>query len=197
MISMCSSTAGTTLRATVRTAGSTKDVARWAGDNALEVGGRFIRGTLPGERLGEGAGRTAKALDELARGRDSVERRCHRRDVTVRHEIAGLTIPNRFANARRVGCDDRGRACGGLEIRDAPALFWRGKDQRPRAAQQGELLILRYTPKKPHTVAEVKRTRQRFEPGAVVACPGDLEGRLTVLHRREGANDVMHSLVFF
>src|SRR5204863_8575852 len=123
------------------------------------------------------------------------EHRCHCRGVSMRYEIAGLTVPNRLANARRVGCNDRRRARGGLEIRDAPPFLRRGKDKRPSATQQGELLMLRDTPKKPHPVAEVKRMCERLEARPVVTRAGDLERCVAILHRREGTYGVMNSLV--
>src|SRR5438309_8765320 len=113
----------------------------------------------------------------------------------MRHEVASLAVPYRLANPRRIGCNDGCRARRGLEIGDPPSLFRGRKDQSPRATQQGQLFTLRDTPKKPHPVAEVKRVRERLETRAIVPCPGDLERRVAMLHRREGTDHVVHTLV--
>src|SRR6476646_165855 len=194
MISMCSSTWGTTLRTAMRTSRA-KPVRGWRCNNTREMRCRLVGRALPGKRLGERARRSTELLHELARGRDTIHRRRHRRGVSMRYEIACFTVSNGLANARRVGCNNRGRARGRLEIRNTPPFLRRGKNQRPRATQQGELLMLRDTPKKPHAVAEVKRMHERFEPRTVVAGAGDLERCLARLHLGEGPNHVMHSLV--
>src|SRR4030095_13962057 len=93
------------------------------------------------------------------------------------NEIAGLVVEDRLADARRVGCDHRRTARGCLEIRDAPSLLRRGEDERPRASQQAQLLVLADAPKKPHALAEVKRRGEALERGPVVAGTGDLEPR--------------------
>ena len=67
------------------------------------------------------------------------------------------------------------RARGGLEVRDPPPLLRRREHERPRAAQQRELLRLGDAPKKPHAIAEVKRARERLERRPIVARAGDLE----------------------
>src|SRR5205823_10338110 len=64
-------------------------------------------------------------------------------------------------------------------------------------AQQRQLFGLRDTPKKPHPLAEVKRTRECLESGPVIAGPGDLECCLPMLHLRERTNDMVDALVLF
>ena len=112
----------------------------------------LVGGALPREALGEHARFGAQALDELARLGDAPHRRGHRGHVAVRHEKARLTVAHRLANSRRVRRDDRRRAGRGLEVRDSPPLLWRRKHERPRAAQQRELLRLADSPKKLHAL---------------------------------------------
>src|SRR6185369_4933992 len=166
-----------------------------AGEHAIEVGGRLVRGALPGERLGEGARLRAEARHEVDVAGDARHRRGHRWCIAVRNEVACLTVTNRLVNAGRVRRDHWGAARGCLEIRDVLSLLRRGEDEGPRPPQQAQLLVLADAPKKPHALAEVKRRGELLERGAVVARTGDLEARGRVLHRGERLDDVLHALV--
>ena len=65
---------------------------RRRGHHLGKMRGCFLRRPLPSKRLGEATGRATQPLDEIARRRDPVQGGCHCGGVSMRNEIAGLTI---------------------------------------------------------------------------------------------------------
>src|SRR6185437_5418166 len=96
---------------------------------------------------------------------------------------------------RRIRRHDRRRARRCLEVRDPPSLLWRCQRERPCFTHQGQLRCVVDEAKKPYATPKVKRLRETFQLGAVVASPGNRERGRWMLQRRERADDEIHALV--
>src|SRR5688572_4788605 len=147
--------------------------SRYGGQMRLGLEG----GSFPGERLSEPTRVGTERPDQRRRAGNSPESRSHRGCVAMWYKEARLTITYRFPDPRRTRGDDRRSAGCRLEIGDAPPFLRRRKRERPRAPEEGDLVLFTDTPKKPCPTAEVKRGGEALERGTVVTCARDLEGR--------------------
>ena len=147
-----------------------------AGDDVVEMALRVGRGPLPGEPSAKRRAPAPSAATSAGAAASSSIRAASAVDVAVRHQIAGLAVAHRVAQARAVRRDRRRAARGGLDDRDAPAFLGRREHVGPRARRSSsQLLRLADEAVERARVAQAEPTREPLELGAVVAGARDVE----------------------
>src|SRR5438093_22678 len=115
----------------------------------------------------------------------------------VRHQKAGLGVPNRLPEAGTVGRERGGTARRRLHVRDAPTLLRARQHGGPRTTQQPTLIRLGHEPEEPRSLAQAQRPRQALEARTVIAPSGDFEDQVGTRLPREcqGPEGDLHSFI--